>query len=727
MATWCLTKLAEERLLDALRKDGDPQKMVDRGSEGRRKFFANAVGEENATQINALYESKMLLKNQRRGLESFVKGLGGAKEVRTDFLAKVERLDKALSKKELNQFLEDYTAKRLGASVTEAEANDLISISRKINELASKFDPIKGEWTSKEAAKEYGKLQAGFEDYTDQLKFKNLGIRKSLGNRATQFKHEFPSNPPKAIAKGIIDTANGFASATVQLVATLDDSFFGRQGILNLLSGHPILWSKAFAHSFVDLFKAFGGRQTTFALRSELYSDPLYMSGELKRAGILDLAEEQYPAHFLTKIPIIGTRGIRGFEEAFVNGSLRMRVGLYKIMRQAKVNKNIALDDAEIKGMGTLVNSLSARGQLPSQFQSPIVRLLLWAPKMLKADLDVLTAHTFSNIPRSDRKVALRNLATIVAITVLVEGINGAVNGKDKVELDPRSSDFLQFDRKFGFLRGMPQIITLMARMITGEYKNSKGEIVPYQGKIGALSRLDALISFLRGKAPPATGGLWDVLDEQDFYGNKPTFTSLILQRGVPISLQNLNKFRKDPTVDKAMGVVGDFFGLNANLNPDPNVKSQIIPEGKKQKQSDVIGFIKTYAEAMQTDPETAFNRAFTGQKIIKTENGAIIVERMSLHDSQALKKKYGKNTKQVKLDHTVPLELGGDNNENNLKLVSTGDWKSYTKVENALGRALKNKKVSKDEAQRLIKKFKAISDSKERKAYGEKIMNQYK
>ena len=47
MAAWCLTKDAESKLLEALKKEGDPQKMVDRGTEGRAKWFAQ-FGVENA-------------------------------------------------------------------------------------------------------------------------------------------------------------------------------------------------------------------------------------------------------------------------------------------------------------------------------------------------------------------------------------------------------------------------------------------------------------------------------------------------------------------------------------------------------------------------------------------------------------------------------------------------------------------------------------------------------
>jgi hypothetical protein len=86
----------------------------------------------------------------------------------------------------------------------------------------------------------------------------------------------------------------------------------------------------------------------------------------------------------------------------------------------------------------------------------------------------------------------------------------------------------------------------------------------------------------------------------------------------------------------------------------------------------------------------------------------------MPLKDSQAVKKAGSANNPAMKLDHTIPLELGGSNDSSNLKIVTTSKWSSYTPVENALGKALKSGKVTKSTAQDLITKFKAGSLTKE-------------
>jgi hypothetical protein len=128
--------------------------------------------------------------------------------------------------------------------------------------------------------------------------------------------------------------------------------------------------------------------------------------------------------------------------------------------------------------------------------------------------------------------------------------------------------------------------------------------------------------------------------------------------------------------------------------------------DNEKTNESNVLNKVLTYAEAIGTDPVTAFNRIFTGQVIRRVDSGAIIVERMSLDDSSAMRREGGATT-EMRLDHTVPLQLGGDNSKKNLKLVTTEDWASYTPIENYLGKLLRNGTLYRNKARELIVKFK--------------------
>lgn len=155
--------------------------------------------------------------------------------------------------------------------------------------------------------------------------------------------------------------------------------------------------------------------------------------------------------------------------------------------------------------------------------------------------------------------------------------------------------------------------------------------------------------------------------------------------------------------------VIQEIKTLHANGGKPP-----VIKEGAETSDDSLIGRVATYAKAIGVDPVTAFNRIFTGQKIKRVANDAVVVERMSLKDSEAeahaqLSATTTPNLTRgdVKLDHTIPLELGGSNNKDNLRLVTTAEWKSYSPIENLLGKALAEKKISRSKAQELITKFK--------------------
>lgn len=132
---------------------------------------------------------------------------------------------------------------------------------------------------------------------------------------------------------------------------------------------------------------------------------------------------------------------------------------------------------------------------------------------------------------------------------------------------------------------------------------------------------------------------------------------------------------------------------------------------------TDEAGFIEKIqlvAKGMAVDPVTAFEVIFTGEEIRRIDNGTIIVHRGKTPDEQGQRefsleeRKERSATKDLILDHTVPLQLGGTNRDGNLKLVEREKWEEYTPVENFLGRALREDRIGEREAQRLIKDLKA-------------------
>ena len=146
----------------------------------------------------------------------------------------------------------------------------------------------------------------------------------------------------------------------------------------------------------------------------------------------------------------------------------------------------------------------------------------------------------------------------------------------------------------------------------------------------------------------------------------------------------------------------GKSFIAKLSADGKPTVKVGVPIENDS-----IIHAVMVYASAIVTDPATAFADIFKGQVIRKVENGTVIVRRMTLQESSAVKEAGGGNNPSMKLDHTIPLELGGTNEQNNLNLVPTATWASYTPVENYLGEAIRAGTIDTATAQKLIVNFK--------------------
>ena len=151
------------------------------------------------------------------------------------------------------------------------------------------------------------------------------------------------------------------------------------------------------------------------------------------------------------------------------------------------------------------------------------------------------------------------------------------------------------------------------------------------------------------------------------------------------------------------------------------NIVQKVLPDGKpvvvkntELPATGVIGMITTYAKAIGVDPISAFHDIFTGQSIKQVTNGTIIVNRMSLSQSQSDKADLAGGTipKGMILDHIVPLEAGGTNDKSNLQLITTaqdGDAMNQP-IEDFIGKELKSGDMTSAEAREISIRFKAGS-----------------
>ena len=543
---FCLTKDMTTKFLKAL-KDGtvDPEKMGKMSSEERNKFISGIVGKDNALKVNSLFESKLLLKNQKSGMISWAKQVAGLKPtLKRDLISRIERMDKVLDPAEGEQFLHDLAATKLGVGVTQEEAKIISDMSQKVVESRTEMQKGGDRLT-------YGRAKVSLGNYLSDL--------TNQANKRTIL--EYIKNPAK-IASDVAGNAKAIKSS-------MDNSAIFRQGWKTLWT-HPGIWSKNALRSFKDIWKTFGKDEVMNELNADVVSRPnfdLYQKAKLD-VGVL---EESYPTSLPEKIPLLG-KFYKASENAFTAFVRRQRIDVFdKYIEIAKRSGLDISDTKELLSIGKLVNSLTGRGFMgPLEKVSGPINNIFFSPRMLKSNIDTLTVHALDSMTPFARKQAAINLVRVVMGTATILGIARAIS-KDSVELDPRSSDFGKIkvgNTRFDVTGGMASLVTLSARLLTMSTKSTSSKIVlPLNsGEYGSQTGMDVVYNFFENKLSPLASVVKDLMKGRDFQGNEPTVTGELSNLLMPLPFSTFDELRKDPnSANIVVSMIADALGIATN------------------------------------------------------------------------------------------------------------------------------------------------------------------
>lgn len=549
---FCLIKPEVEKFIQAL-KDGtiEPGKLASMSSQERRTFLSNVVGEANAKQVNALFESKLLLKNQQDGMITWAKQVAGLKpEVRRDLIAKIEKMDKVLDPKEHDLFLEDLAGKRLGVEVTFEEAKNISDMSKALSEAKMNIDPNSPLASPERMA--YGRALVKLNKYITSLK----------DIKSDTFLQTFKEAPGKESLKKVSDLG-GLAKS---MKASLDNSVIGRQGLKTLFS-NPSIWRKNAIKTYEDMYNTFGGKATTDEVMAEVLSRPNAINGLYKKEKLaIGNLEEAFPTSLPERIPAFG-RAFKASQAAFEGFQYRTRADVFD--KYVEVAQKTG---ADIQGIGKVANALTGRGELGKL--EPIASTLnnlLFSPRFLKSNIDLLTVHAFDRgIGTFARKQAAGNLLKAIGGIGTVLTIANAVN-PGSVDWDPRSSNFGKIKigaTRFDVSGGMASLITLVARLATMTTKSStNGKITSLNsGKYGSSTGLDVFINFMSGKLAPLPGVIRDWMKGKDFNGKKPTLASTAINLMSPLSFTTYQELESNPNSAPTLwSMILDGHGIGAN------------------------------------------------------------------------------------------------------------------------------------------------------------------
>ena len=567
---FCLPKEFASRFTTAL-KGGKivPEKLASMSSAERNTFFSEIVGKENALDVNALFESKLLLKDYKTGLVSWAKKVSGITEaIRKDLVSKIERLDKVLSASEERTFLSDLAEQKLGARVTFEEATNITRLS---SEIAKAREAIPENSPIRSAERlDYGVRTVLFKEYIDGLKGKSGVLGMPFKDWIRQPSQWF-------------DT---LAGTTKSIVASLDNSFVGRQGI-KLLYTHPTIWMRAFLKTWGDIGKELLGKDASLAVKADIASRPNALNGKYE-AGKYDLgikSEEAFPTSAPSKIPILG-RLYKASEAAYNGAALRMRSDYadYLIAKAEKFGVD-TLNKDQAQGIGKLTNSMTGRGEVGlTEGQSRFVNVAVFSIKFLKSNIDTLTAHRLGYAiekgPARDfvRREAAVNLTKMVG-TMAVILYTAEQLWPGSVDTDPRSANFGKIkigDTRFDITGGMGSLVTLASRLVPTVHDGKLGFWTKSStsgkytdllaGKYGQQNVLDVLENFIENKASPLAGALRDLWKGEHFGGEKVTAGSTVKNLVTPISIQTYQDLKNNANAAPLISsMILEGLGISAN------------------------------------------------------------------------------------------------------------------------------------------------------------------
>ena len=569
---FCLSKSVVAKFKEKIDSgEMDSKKLLAMGSKGRHDYFKSFAGEANAGKVNTLFESKLLLKSQEKGIKNWVSTLTNIRpSIKKDILSRFNRMPYGiLEAKDMASFKEDLAKQKLGFGVTFEEAGKIVDLSTKTNDAKLAIDRKSDRGS--DSRMKYGLNLVALKKYTEVLKSESdlsflEGIKKAFGE------------------KGIDDWVESAFGMAKGAVASMDNSFFLRQGFRTLIE-KPDVWGNAFAKSWGDMSKEIKGIDAMDITRAEIFSRENALNGKYQDMGLeVGLArEEAYPESPIGKIPLLG-RLYKASESAYNGAAIRMRADLADaFIREAEANGVDASDKKE--GIGRLINSLTGRGEVnmaqKGVFSHKFVNAVFFSIKYVKSNIDTLFApfNVLQDVPgigklikkikpsagREEGKWARKKAALNTLKTIAVLGTVLAISkllDPDSVEEDPRSWRFGKIwvgenhDIGIDIAFGLSSFVTLAAKIIPsrvdGEWgswvKDKDGNFYNWrEGGYGKEVGTDMIQNFILGKASPLAGMIVNYLRARDYSFQKPTLGSAALSLVTPMTAGQAWELFKSP------------------------------------------------------------------------------------------------------------------------------------------------------------------------------------
>lgn len=591
MTNFCLPKRFTAIFIKAL-QDGslNPDTLRNMSSPERRATFKDLFDGDDtlAKETNALFESKLLLKDQQKGILAWAKQVAGlTEEDRKTIADKVGSMENILTPATEQAFLADLANKKLGIDVSAEEANKLFEASQ---DVAAKKDTMLRDIDNVDNRISYGRALLDFRDMVNSM--------KPDGRTWTQTALDVASVPKTALT-GMFH----FSAPFVQ--------------------GWGMMSTQRAWQAFGQMFKYFASEDHYQNLNAYIISHPDYKLAVDGKLGLTELSDRltareegiqstlvEKANEYLTEktgVPNLIRMSSRGFTGYLNYVRFNRFTDLLQAARMS--GEDIRVGSNAVKDLARVVNNFTGRGELGVNDSlagqtSAILNSVFFSPRKMVATFEMFNptsyVSTFENgsfraISPTAQKAAIRQLSGSLAATGAILGIATAMGAS--VNLDPRSQDFLKiaiggednkvYDpqsktsrtvrmnaEKLDVTGGNSTYLRLLARIYTGQQITSKGKLIEAGQGLHPTTRAGMVSDYVRGKLSPVAALVTDALYGKDPIGRSFDVSQEAKDKLIPISVGAwLNYYYDNPNDSVALiPSLSAMFGvsLESPLAPVP-------------------------------------------------------------------------------------------------------------------------------------------------------------
>lgn len=548
MAAYCLPKAMSSIFIQKI-MDGtlNPVELKNLSSEERRAKFGELLGEENAKDVNTLFEQKLLMPNQKKAMVDWARSVAGLnKQAREDIADKIQKMDQVLQPADQKSFLADLANKKLGVAVTSEEA-------QKIFDMSTDVKNKKADWESdidnQEKRISYGRSLLDLRDTIEEMKPDGHSLVDKIVNVAAIPKSMLTSifhfSAPFVQGWGMMSTGRAWEGFGQMMKYFYDEDNY--QNFRAYMITHPDY----------DLARKGGLALTDL-------SDKLNDREEALQSTLVQKAND-YLGQGLPYTNIVGASS-----RAFTGYLNYVRFNRFADLLNAARNagEDVREGSSVVSDLAKVVNDFTGRGSIGTgdQFRNTtaVLNTVFFSPRKLSATIAMFNPITYlkPSMSPTARIAAIRQLTGSLLATGAVLGL--AVGAGAEVDMNPTSAKFAKIKLGETYLDitgGNSIYLRLLSRIATGSEITSSGKQIQLGEGYRPITRADLVTQYIRGKLSPTAGLLADYLYGHDPIGNEFNITDEIRKDVQPIFLSSLISFFEQ-TPDNTGAIVPVLSGM---------------------------------------------------------------------------------------------------------------------------------------------------------------------